>query len=121
MKNLVSKVGSIGQDNLIAKLFPPAQEFGVVIPAGSGVMERGTVLALVDDKYAILSSDNTGKANCVLSVDVDASGEDDVVAVAYKVGHLNRKALKMAKGYELTVADEEELRKGGILLTDMVD
>lgn len=118
-KNLCNKVGEIGQDNLIAKLFPPAETFGVKIPAGAGVLERGTVLALVDDAYAILSADNTGKANCVLADDVDASGEEEVVGVAYRTGHFNRKALIVAEGYTMTMTDEEELRKGGILLSDM--
>ena len=117
-KNLCNKVGEIGQDNLIAKLFPTAKTFGVKIPAGAGVLKRGTVLALVDDAYAILSADNTGKANCVLADDVDATAEE-AVGVAYRTGHLNRKALIVAEGYTMTMTDEEELRKGGILLSDM--
>ncbi|MBR5022846.1 MAG: head decoration protein [Oscillospiraceae bacterium] len=120
-KELVSKVGSIGQDNLIAKLFPPATTFGVTIPAGTGVLKRGTVLALNGDKYALLSAATTGKANCVLADDVDASGEAAAVGVAYRTGHFNRKALIVGEGYTMTIADEEELRKGGILLTDMAD
>lgn len=120
-KELVSKVGSTGQDNLIAKLFPPATTFGVTIPAGTGALKRGTVLALNGDKYALLSAATTGKANCVLADDVDASGEAAAVGVAYRTGHFNRKALIVGEGYTMTIADEEELRKGGILLTDMAD
>ena len=97
-KNLCNKVGEIGQDNLIAKLFPTAKTFGVKIPAGTGVLKRGTVLALVDDAYAVLSAENSGKANCVLADPVDASGEEEVVGVAYRTGHLNRKALIVAEG-----------------------
>ena len=41
--------------------------------------------------------------------------------MAYRTGHLNRKALIVAEGYTMTAADEEELRKGGILLSDMLD
>ena len=119
-KNLVNKVGECGQDNLIAKLHPRAITFGVTIPAGSGVLERGTVLALVDDAYAILSADNAGKANCVLAAPVDAT-EEEVVGVAYRTGHLNRKALIVAEGYTMTITDEEELRKCGILLSDMAE
>lgn len=52
---------------------------------------------------------------------MDASGEDGVTAVAYRTGHLNRKALIVADGYTMTTADEEELRKGGILLSGMAD
>lgn len=118
-KHLSHKVGEIGQDNLTAKLFPPAETFGVKIPSGAGVLKRGTVLALVDGAYAILGAGNTGKANCVLVEDVDAT-DGEAVGVAYRTGHFNRKALIVAEGYTLTVADEEELRKGGILLSDMM-
>ena len=117
-KNLCNKVGEIGQDNLIAKLFPPAEPFGVTIPAGAGVLKRGTVLALVDGEYAVLSASNAGKANCVLADPVDATKEA-VVGVAYRTGHFNRKALIVANGYTMTIEDEEELRKCGILLSDM--
>ena len=116
---LSNKVGEIGQDNLTAKLFPPAETFGVTIPAGTGIVKRGTVLALVNGAYAVLASGNTGKANCVLADDVDAT-DAEAVGVAYRTGHFNRKALIVAEGYTLTVADEEELRKGGILLSDMM-
>ena len=40
---------------------------------------------------------------------------------SYRTGHLNSKALIVADGYELTNADKEELRKGGILLSEMMD
>ena len=119
-KNLCNKVGEIGQDNLIAKLFPTAKTFGVKIPAGLGVLVRGTVLALVDGVYAVLGEENTGKANCVLADEVDAT-EAEAVGVAYRTGHFNRKALVVADGYTMTVEDEEELRKGGILLSDMAE
>lgn len=53
--------------------------------------------------------------------DVDASGEAAVTAVAYRTGHLNSRALIVAEEYTLTQADKEELRKGGILLSEMLD
>ncbi len=120
-KELCRKVGETGQDNLIAKLFPPAEPFGVKIAAGQGVLARGAVLALSGTDYVVLDSETTGKANCVLSDPVDASGENPVAAVAYRTGHFNRKALIVAEGYTMTAADEEELRKGGILLSDMAE
>ena len=118
MKNLVNKIGEFTPDNLIAKLNPPAETFGVTVAAGEGELARGTVLALVDGDYVALDAESTGKANCVLADPVDAT-EADAVGVAYRTGHLNRKALIVADGYELTAADIEELRKGGILLSDM--
>lgn len=121
-ESLVKKVGSIGQDNLIAKPFPRAIPFGVKITAGQGQLKRGTVLALGEDgAYTVLAEATTGKANCVLADDVDASGEEAVTAVAYRTGHLNSRALIVAEGYTLTQADKEELRKGGILLSEMMD
>lgn len=120
-KELCRKVGEVGQDNLIAKLFPPTETFGIKVAGGEGVLKRGTVMALSGTDYVVLDAEATGKANCVLSDPVDASGESPVTAVAYRTGHLNRKALIVAEGYTMTAADEEELRKGGILLSDMLD
>ena len=121
-ESLVRKVGSIGQDNLIAKLFPPAETFGVKVAADQGQLKRGTVLALGENgTYTMLAAATTGKANCVLADDVDASGEAAVTAVAYRTGHFNSKALIMAKDYALTQTDKEELRHGGILLSEMMD
>lgn len=120
-KELCRKVGEVGQDNLIAKLFPPAETFGIKVAGGEGVLKRGTVMALSGTDYVVLDAEATGKANCVLSDPVYASGESPVTAVAYRTGHLNRKALIVAEGYTMTAADEEELRKGGILLSDMLD
>lgn len=121
-KQLVNKVGEIGQDNLIAKLFPPAETFGVTIKAGEGELARGTVLVLGEDgTYTVLGTDTTGKANCVLSDPVDASGSDNVTGVAYRTGHFNSRALIVSEGYTMTVQDKEELRKGGILLSEMMD
>ena len=120
-KELCRKGGEVGQDTLIAKLFPPAETFGIKVAGGEGVLKRGTVMALSGTDYVVLDAEATGKANCVLSDPVDASGESPVTAVAYRTGHLNRKALIVAEGYTMTAADEEELRKGGILLSDMLD
>lgn len=119
-KNLVNKIGESAMDNLIAKPFPPVDAFGVTIPAGAGVLKRGTVLALNGDAYAVLAAANTGKANCVLADDVDASGDAPVTAVAYRTGHFNIGALIVADGYTMTAADKEALRNGGILLSEMV-
>lgn len=121
-RELVRNVGSIGQDNLTAKLFPPAETFGVRIAAGQGELARGTVLVLgADETYTMLGPDTSGKANCILADPVDASGEEAATAVAYRTGHFNSRALIMAEGYTLTAADREELRKGGILLSEMLD
>ena len=57
--NLVSKVGDVSVDNLIAKLFPPAEAIGVKIAALAAssddvTLQRGTVLGRASDgKYSI--------------------------------------------------------------------
>ncbi len=119
-ESLARKVGNIGQDNLIAGLFPPTSPFGTKIAAGQGELKRGTVLDMAEDGTCTMLASG-GKANCVLADDVDASGDEPVTAVAYRTGHLNSKALIVTDGYELTNADKEELRKGGILLSEMID
>ena len=48
-ENLVNKVGECGQDNLIARLFPLAMTTAVMIVAGAGKLERGTVLSRKED------------------------------------------------------------------------
>lgn len=120
-KNLCNKVGEVSQDNLIAKLFPPAETFGITVAGGEGKLERGTVMALTEDgTYVVLDGSAAVEANCILADPVDASGEDSVTAVAYRTGHFNRKALIVATGYTMTIRDKENLRKGGILLSDMM-
>ena len=122
-KNLCNKVGEVGQDNLIAKLFPTAETFGIKVNSGEGGMKRGTVLALTDEgKYVILdaTSAETAEANCILADDVEAS-EGEVTAVAYRTGHFNSCALITGDDYDMTKKDVEALRKGGILLSEMMD
>lgn len=121
-KGLVNKAGQIGQDNLIAKPFPRALTFGIRIAAGQGELKRGTVLVMNDGgEYAILDNETTGKANCILADPVDASGNNAVTAVAYRTGHFNTRALITGEDYTMTAADREELRRGGILLSEMLD
>ena len=57
-------------------------------------------------------------ANCVLADPVTVGADADVTALAYRTGHFNRGALIVETDYTLTEADEEDLRKGGILLSD---
>lgn len=122
-KNLVNHVGAFTPDNLINSFQPPALTFGVKIRAGQGELARGSVLGLSSaGDYVILGtaagSGETIAANCILTDPVDTSGADPTSAVAYRTGHMNRNALIVADGYTFSAADEEELRKGGILLSD---
>ena len=189
---LVTMVGSCGVDNLIAKLFPPAETIGIKIAALAAssddvLLKRGTVLGRGSDgKYSIFGGSSeaktaefngdgttttftlTDKPAAVLGVkvgtsdatissynaytgvvtmssapaagtknvkvsyvlesdsipaailadDVTVTDDGDAVAVAYRCGNFNRKALIVAEGYTLTAADEDALRKYDIIFTD---
>lgn len=120
-------VGSVSYDELINSAFPHADVFSVKIRklGTAATLKRGTVLALStgtagDGKMVILGTtaaeNETLTANCVLADDVDVGTSADVIANAYRVGHLNRNKLIVKTSYTFTAADEEDLRKGGIIL-----
>lgn len=121
-KELVSVLGSSNVDNLIAKLTPTAETFGIQVKAGEGELARGTALAVTAaGTYEVLGKTSGAVASCILADPVDASGETAVTAVAYRSGNFNRAALIVASGYTMTAADEDNLRKYDIILTDMMD
>lgn len=132
--NLVNKVGEIGQDNLIARLFPRALTFGIKIAAGEGELKRGTILTRgADDTYNVYGKSATtgegddavtavvGEPSAILVEDVDASGDAAVAAVGYCSGNFNLTAVIVAEGYELTAADRDTLRKYDIYFTQMFE
>ncbi len=119
-ENLVKKVDERSQDNLIARLYPPALTVPVKIAAGSGVLERGTVLSRKDDGTCEVMKAG-GNAAYILHTAVDASGSEDVPAVAYHSGNFNPDAVIVGGDYELTAADKDALRKYGILFTGMLE
>lgn len=134
MSDLVNKVGECGQDNLIARLYPPALTTGIKVAAGEGNLKRGTVLTDKGDGTCVIcgkkvtagEGDNAtttiyDNPSFVLAVDVDASGSTAVTAVAYHCGNFNPNAVIVADGYTLTPADKDNLRKYSILFTDMMD
>ena len=108
------RIDELTPDNLIAKNYPPADSFVIELKT-PGEYKRGTVLSLESDgKYEVLGS-GSGTASAVLS---DDTLENDDTAVAYRSGHFNRNALIVAAEYELTAADENNLRMSGIFLSD---
>lgn len=121
------RVDSTRPDNLIAKMYPEPDSFIVELKT-PGEYERGTVLTMEEDgKYEVLGA-GSGEASAILS---DETTKTDDVAVAYRSGHFNRKALicgtvKATKEgeedtpYELTAKDENDLRRAGIFLSDMI-
>lgn len=106
-------VGTCGVDNLIADIFPPTIVMTIDLKT-KGVYERGTVMSIESDgTYEVLGS-GSGAASCVIAEDTIA---EDEIATAYRSGHFYRNGLVLGE-YELTAADEDNLRKAGILLSD---
>lgn len=117
-KRLDEPVGSVGYDSLFVENVPEADVITVKLTA-DGVVKRGTVITGTPggaDFAALAAAAEDAKALYVLAEDVDTA--EDVVGIAYRTGHFNRGALIVAKGYTMTAADEEMLRKSGILLGD---
>lgn len=134
-KRLDETLGTVGYDNLINGLYPPAEPFSVVIRKGAAetTYKRGTVLALSssDGKHVILGTaaasggdDGTTEtltANAILAEDVTVGTANDETAVAYRTGHFNSNALIMGEEHTFSAADKEALRGVGILISDAVE
>ena len=120
-KALNESLGTIGNDKLFVENIPVADVVTVKL-AAAGVVKRGTVLSGTPggaDFAALAAAASTSKALYVLAEDCDTA--EDVVGIAYRTGHFNRAALIVGGGYTLTAADEEVLRKSGILLADAIE
>lgn len=124
MSELVNKVGSIEQDNLIARVFPPVDTTGVLITkeaTEATTYKRGTILAAsaTDGKCVILGSTaaegDTLTAAYILADDVEVGTDADAPAVAYRTGCFNEEAVSVKSGYTITSADKDALRKYGIV------
>lgn len=118
--SLFRNVSKCDQDNLIARVYPRALTTAVKIAAGAGALKRGTILAInADGNCETMKSGST--PTYILASDVDASGAEDVPAIAYHSGNFNPKAVIVADGYALTAADKDTLRKYGIVFTYMLE
>lgn len=141
-KRLDENLGSVGFDNLIAGMYPPAEVFHICFrkeETEAITYKRGTLLALsdADGKYVIMGatpkSIATGEAgstdavtekltaNAVLAEDAYIGTEVDQMVIAYRTGHFNANGLIVADDYKITAADKEALRSKGILLSDAVE
>lgn len=133
-KRLDETLGTVGYDNLINGLYPPAEPFSVVIRKGAAetTYKRGTVLALSssDGKYVILGTNaasgdggaaETLTANAILAEDVTVGTANGETAVAYRTGHFNSNALIAGEDHTISAADKEALRSVGILISDAVE
>ncbi|PKL00059.1 MAG: head decoration protein [Tenericutes bacterium HGW-Tenericutes-1] len=120
-ESLYGEVGSIEYDNLVAGNNVPLLVKGVVVAAGQGVLKKGSVLGIVTATSkglfcAAASVDGSQEAKFVLADDVDAT--EEVVALCYQSGELNRGAL-IFDSTDTAEMHEDELRKNGIFLKDI--
>ena len=120
-KMLNEIIGSVEYDGLFVSNVPVADVVHVNLAAGNGILKRGTVVtgaagANLAPVSAALSATN---ATFILADDVDTTGAV-AVAVAYRTGHFARNKLITNDTYTLVAADEEILRKSGILLADAI-
>lgn len=122
-KELCRKVDEYTPDNLIAKLYPPAETTGITLRAldAEAILPRGTVLAISDtDGTAVqlgaTAADGETLTPAYILCDDTAVSTENTSAVAYRAGCFNADAVTVASGYEITAADEDALRKYGIIL-----
>ena len=120
-KALNETLVKIGYDNLFVENIPEADVVLVKLTA-AGVVKRGTLLSGTPggaDFTALSAAASSEKALYVLAEDCDTAV--DSVGIAYRTGHFNRNALILGGSYKLSAADEEILRKSGILLADAIE
>jgi len=124
-KLLNSRVGEMKYDGLIVDNIPVADVASILLTAGTGVIKRGCVIAGIPGaEVTILSAAAIiTQSLFILADDTDTgtTAGDAIPGIGYRTGHFNRQALLVADSYELTAADEELLRKGGIILSDALN
>lgn len=120
-KKLNETIGTVEYDGLFVSNVPVADVVHVKLAAGEGTLKRGTVVTgaaggeLSAAKAALVATNGT----YILTDDVELS-DAVTVATAYRSGHFARNKV-ITDGYTLTAADEEILRKSGILFADAVE
>lgn len=120
-KQLMNVLGEHDPDNLIAKIYPPAETTGVMLKAleAETVIPRGAVLAMngTDNLLVVLG---TGEAAALtpayILADDTTVGTENTPAVAYRAGCFNADALVTLNSHEITFAEEDALRARGIIL-----
>ena len=94
-KQLVYKVGEVGQDNLFAHVFPAARLVPVTIANAEGKLTRGAVLyADETGSFKHVDEENKAKARAILYEDVDATSAE-VATFAYATGDFNIHAVNL--------------------------
>lgn len=121
-KRVDENLGAVEYDGLIVSNNPVKDVVSISVEAGSGLLKRGTIVTGTSgsEMSPVSAAIVVGNSSYILADDVDASGSAAVTATAYRTGHFARNKLIVAEGYTLTAADEEILRKSGILLSDAI-
>lgn len=128
MSNLYEILDGQAYDDIIAAIHPPASIFHIIIRklSAEATYNRGTLLDRStgsggDNKYVIhgteAGSNETLTANCVLAEDIVIGTAADVIARAYRTGHILENKLIIAEGTTLATGAKEALRNVGILLS----
>lgn len=122
-KRLDENLGAVDYDGLIVSNTPVADVVSVSVAASNGILKRGTIVTgTPGGELAPLSAAAVAtNATYILSDDIDTGTGSAVVAMAYRTGHFTRNKLTTDGSYTLTAADEEIMRKSGILLSDAID
>lgn len=119
-KRLDENLGAVDYDGLIVSNTPIADVVSVSVAASNGVLKRGTIVTGTPggDLAPLSAAAEATNATYILSDDIDTGTGSAVVAMAYRTGHFARNKLTTDGSYTLTAADEEIMRKSGILLSD---
>lgn len=119
-KRLDENLGAVDYDGLIVSNTPIADVVSVSVAASNGVLKRGTIVTGTPggDLAPLSAAAVATNATYILADDIDTGTGAAVVAMAYRTGHFARNKLTTDGSYTLTAADEEIMRKSGILLSD---
>lgn len=121
-KRLDENIGTVDYDGLIVSNEPVADVVSVKLAANQGTLQRGTVVAgtaggeLTAASKALTATD----AVYVLTDETNTGTGSAVATTAYRTGHFARNKM-ITSSYALVAADEEILRKSGILLSDALN
>ena len=123
MRELNTYLGEMEYDGLISDLTPKTRIGGRTIRrmAQATVLKRGTILARssADGTVVVLGTEpadgETLTPDSILCDDVEVGTDADVIAAVYTAGCFNFERTHVADGYALTLADEDVLRKYGIV------
>lgn len=115
-KRLDETLNAPGYDGLIIGNEPVADVVTVTLAAGNGTVARGTVVTgeAGGELKPVSEALESEKAVYIVTDDTDTTAT--VITTAYRTGKFARNKLITNGSYELSAADEEILRKSGILL-----